>query len=80
MSNALLHLCIKYDITITQKFLEKGHTQMKCDSVHSVIERKLKKTDCYLPSQPSQLTKEARIYPFPYTSKIINIQFFFRLQ
>ncbi|KAF0755768.1 Uncharacterized protein FWK35_00026893, partial [Aphis craccivora] len=76
MSNALLHLCIKYDVTITQKFLEKGHTQMEYDSVHSVIERKLKKTDCYLPSQLSQITKEARIYPFPYTSKLLTFNFF----
>lgn len=78
MSNALLHLCIKYDIIITQKFLEKDHTQMEC-SVHSVIKRKLKKIDFYLPSQLSQLTKEARLYPFPYISKLLTFNFFFRL-
>lgn len=76
MSNALLHLSIKYNISITQKFLEKGHTQMECDSVHSVIERKLKKTDYYLPSQLSQLTKEARSHPFPYISKLLQFDFF----
>lgn len=51
LSNALLHLSIKYNIDITQKYLEKGHTQMECDSVHNVIERKMKKTDHYLTSQ-----------------------------
>lgn len=76
MSNALLHLCIKYDIIIIQKFLKKGHVQMYFDSVHNVIERKLKKTDCYLPSQLTQLRKEARIYPFPYTSKLLIFNFF----
>jgi len=45
LSNALLHLSIKYKISITQKYLGKGHTQMECDSVHSVIDRKLKKND-----------------------------------
>lgn len=50
---------------------------MECDdSVHGVIERKLKKTDCYLPSQLSQLTKEARMYSFPYTSKLLTFNFF----
>lgn len=49
LSNALLHLSMKYKISIIQKYLEKGHTQMECDSVHSVIERKLKKSDYYLP-------------------------------
>lgn len=76
MSNALLHLSVKYNIIITKKYLEKGHTQMECDSVHSVIERKLKKTDYYLPSQLSQLTKEARLNPFPYTSKLVTFKFF----
>lgn len=43
LSNALLHLSFKYELSITQKFLEKGHTQMECDSVHSIIELNLKK-------------------------------------
>lgn len=35
MANALLSLAINTDVTITQTVLEKGHTQMECDSVHS---------------------------------------------
>ncbi|KAF0749823.1 Uncharacterized protein FWK35_00023681 [Aphis craccivora] len=76
LSNALLHLCMKYKISITQKFLEKGHTQMECDSVHSVIERKLRKTDCYLPCQLSTLTKLSRSHPFPYKTKEVTFNFF----
>ncbi|CAH2002174.1 unnamed protein product [Acanthoscelides obtectus] len=41
MSNALLHLAMDLNVTIEQKFLIKGHTQMECDSVHATIERKL---------------------------------------
>lgn len=76
LSNALLHFSIKYKIDITQKFLEKGHTQMECDSVHSVIERKMKKTDHYLPSHLCHLTTEARKYPFPYKNKLLEFSFF----
>ncbi|KAF0715572.1 Uncharacterized protein FWK35_00022354, partial [Aphis craccivora] len=76
LSNALLHLSVKYQLSITQKFLEKGHTQMECDSVHSVIERKLKKTDCYLPCQLSQITLQSRQHPFPYKSEVLTYSFF----
>ncbi len=43
LSNALLQYSVKHNITIKQNYLEKGHTQMKCDSVHSCIEKKLRK-------------------------------------
>ncbi|CAH2095416.1 unnamed protein product [Euphydryas editha] len=54
------------NITITQKYLERGHTQMEVDSVHSLIERKLKNIEIFLPSQYATLTKQARKKPSPY--------------
>lgn len=33
------HVAKKFGVTITHRFLEKGHTQNEGDSVHSVIER-----------------------------------------
>lgn len=50
VSNALLKLAMDKKVTITQKYLEKGHTQMEVDSVHSLIERKLKNIEIFLPS------------------------------
>lgn len=64
MSNALLHLNIELQVPIIQHFLEKDHTEMECDSVHSVIEQKVK--DIYLPSDYLRITKEARTNPCPY--------------
>lgn len=75
MSNALLHLSMELNIPLTQKFLEKGHTQMECDSVHSVIEHKLKKKQIYLPSDYVRLTQEARSKPFPY--KVVELDYTF---
>lgn len=66
VSNALLRLAIDKNITITQKYIEKGHTQMEVDSVHSVVERKLKNVEIFLPSQYASITKEARKHPSPY--------------
>lgn len=66
VSNALLRLAMDKNITITQKYLEKGHTQMEVDSVRSGIEKKLKNIEIFLPSQYATLTKEARNKPSPY--------------
>ncbi|CAG5036894.1 unnamed protein product [Parnassius apollo] len=60
LANALLLLSKQHNVIITQKFLEPGHTQMKCDSVHSTIERKLKNREIHLPSDYVTITKEAR--------------------
>jgi hypothetical protein len=66
-SNALLDLSIRKNVTINQKYLEKGHTQMEADSVHSVLEGAMRNRDIYLPSQLIDITKNARKNPFPYT-------------
>ena len=63
-------------VVITQKFLEKGHTQMEVDSVHSVVERKLKHLEIFLPSQYSLVTKEARRNPSPYEVAMVDHTFF----
>lgn len=49
---------------------------MECDSVHRVIEKKLKKIDYYLPSHLSQLTKDDKNHSFPYISKLLTFKLF----
>ena len=43
LSSALLSLSHKKPITITQKYLEKGHTYMEVDTPHQKIEVGIKK-------------------------------------
>lgn len=76
LSNALLEFAINNTISIEQKYLTKGHTQMECDSVHSTIENKLRNTDIYLPSDYMRITKSARTKPFPYNVKYCDVNFF----
>lgn len=76
LSNALLHLSVDKKVTIIQKYLEKGHTQMECDSAHSTIERSYKNIDVYLPSQYSIHTIAARKFPKPYRSRLLDHTFF----
>ncbi|BES91079.1 Hypothetical protein NTJ_03889 [Nesidiocoris tenuis] len=75
LSNALLHLSMLKKVTIIQKFLEKGHTQMECDSAHSTIERKINNIEVHLTSQYASLTEVARKTPMPYRSKMIDHKF-----
>ncbi|CAG9771646.1 unnamed protein product [Ceutorhynchus assimilis] len=75
ISNALLHVSEKYKVCITQKYLEKGHTQMEVDSVHSAIETSLKNKEIYLPCDYLRVTKESR-QKNPYIAKSMDYSFF----
>ncbi|RXN36822.1 solute carrier family 22 member 15 [Labeo rohita] len=76
LSNALLQFSMKKNKVVIQKYLEKGHTQMECDSVHSVIERRLRDQDVYLPAEYVNLMNKARVKPHPYEVKYIDHTFF----
>ena len=75
LSNALSQFSVKHKITIEQKFLERGHTQMECDSIHSVIERSMKNKAIYVPQQYIELIERARKDP-PYKVNYLDFTFF----
>lgn len=50
MANALFNFAIVHGISITQKYLTKGYTQMNCDSLHSCIEGNLENREVHIPS------------------------------
>nr|CAH7761776.1 unnamed protein product [Callosobruchus chinensis] len=67
LSNCLLELSMEQNITIEQKYLEVGHTQMEVDSIHSTIERKLdRRRDVCLPADYVNIIKSARENPSQY--------------
>lgn len=80
MSNALLQYSIHKNVVIEQKFLIKGHTQMECDSAHSLIERKIKNKDIYLPSDFIRSTTEARVKPYPFEAFSLTHSYFMILK
>jgi hypothetical protein len=45
---------------IDHKYLESGHTQMECDSMHPAFEFAKKKTEIYIPSQWASIIRMAR--------------------
>ncbi|GFR65158.1 hypothetical protein ElyMa_000198300 [Elysia marginata] len=76
MASALSRFSILRGKVVEQKILEKGHTQMEADSVHSVIERKLKNKKIYLPSDYVRVIEETRMNPRPYDVQYISHDFF----
>lgn len=65
VANAYLDLAIKHGVTIEQKFLVAGHTQMECDSMHACIERRTTK-DIHTPRDYIVIFDTARLRPSPY--------------
>lgn len=59
---ALLYTVSKsnYIDIIDQKYLEAGHTQMECDSMHAAIEYAKRKTNVFIPSQWDTIIHMAR--------------------
>lgn len=55
----------KYGVTITHRFLERGHTQNEADSVHALIERNAKNKLIYTPEQWYALVRWSKVNP-PY--------------
>jgi hypothetical protein len=64
MANALLQIAKENNTIIIQKYLEKGHTQMEVDSIHSTIERKLRNMDINVPGEYVNVMKNARSPPY----------------
>ena len=78
VANVYSALSQQYGITITQKFLVAGHTQMECDSMHSTIERKLV-TDIFTERDYVILLQSARLRPSPYHVKQIKHSDFMKM-
>ena len=70
LSNALIHFAVSRRKTIFQKFLEKGHTWMEVESVHSAIEGKLRGCQIFWPAEYIDVITAAR-RDHPYEVKTI---------
>lgn len=74
LSNALLNFAVKHNVSIEQKYLEVGHTQMEVDSMHAAIERNLKNKIVNVPADYINIIKNAR--KEPYTVQYLTHDFF----
>ena len=75
LSNMLLDFATAHRVVITQKYLERGHTQMEVDSIHSSIETRLKNRAVYYPGNYVEVFHECRLEQ-PYVVKEITHEFF----
>lgn len=67
------------NITVTQKYLEKGHTQMECDFMHSVVEKALRHKKINVPADYAYIAKIAS-KKSPYDVTYLYHEFFYILQ
>ena len=74
LSNALIHFAVSRRKTF-QKFLEKGHTWMEIQSVHSAIEGKLRGRQIFWPAEYIDVITVAR-RDHPYEVKQVDHTFF----
>lgn len=74
LSSALSNLSLSTKLIIVQLYLEKGHTMMEVDSVHSTIEQYIK-APIYAPSDYVTRMQQARPRN-PYVVKSIHYDFF----
>lgn len=59
----------KYNLQITHRFFEKGHSQSEGDSMHSVIERAKKNHTIYTPDQMYGIIENAKVSGSRYVVK-----------
>lgn len=76
LANALRLFAMQHSRTITQKFLEVGHTQMECDSTHACIDRKTKNMTLSSPNDFEKAITTARDKPFPLVVHHLTHTFF----
>lgn len=76
LPNALLHLANEKNIRIMQKYLEKGHTQMEADTIHSLIERQLKKEKNNVPADYVNVCVRGRKVPEPFKVEYLTHEYF----
>ena len=66
-----LDLAMRHGVTIQQKYLVAGHTQMECDSMHSMIGRKLT-SDIFTARDYVTIFQAARTTPTQYCVRRIT--------
>ena len=72
IANSLLQLAVEKKVPIEQKFFTPGHTQMECDAMHSLIERRAK-CDIFTTREYMMAMEIARETPSAY--KVTEVQF-----
>ena len=76
LSKVLQISAVDHQKIIEHKFLEKGHTYMKCDSVHSAIEWAITGTDTFVPSDYVQKIKSAHVKREQYDRGYVDYAYF----
>ncbi len=75
LASCLRDISLQGNRVIEQLYLEKGHTMMEADSVHSTLDKLFKSAVIYTPSDYTCLMQQARPQK-PYVVKAVDFKFF----
>ena len=75
LANGILEYAIKSSKMVTQLFLVSGHTHLNVDTVHSIIERKLRNKKIFGPSNYVNLIRQCRPGQ-PFEVEYLDFSFF----
>ncbi|KAF2892711.1 hypothetical protein ILUMI_13464 [Ignelater luminosus] len=78
LASALINFSVANGVVVIQKYLDRGHTQMEVDAMHSTIEKKLKGVNINLPADYIQICNSARRTPKQYEVFYLTYTFFKR--
>lgn len=76
VSNAMTNIALYHNVTITQKYLEVGHTQMEVDSMHAMIEKRLKNQIIHVPAEYINVCRTAKSNNTRYKCEYLTFDYF----
>lgn len=79
LSNALVNFSMENKVVILQKYLDKGYTQMECDSMHATIEKSIRNKKINVPADYAYLAKIA-YKKNPYNVSYLYHDFFRKIE
>lgn len=70
----------EFGVTVTHRFMEKGHTQNEGDSVHALVERESERRMIYVPDEWFFLVRWAKTEGMPYNVREMTSQDFYNFK
>lgn len=76
LSNAMTNIAIYHNVTLIHKYLEVGHTQMEVDSMHAMIEKRLKNQTIHVPAEYLNVCRTAKSNNKRYKCEYLTFDYF----
>lgn len=76
LSNAMANIAMCFNVTVTHKYLEVGHTQMEVVSMHAMIEKRLKNQTINVPAEYINICRTSKTNNIRYKCEYLTYGYF----